>query len=85
MVFLSLIYQCLLFSASVLIWEQKLTDASVESFAAKIRTENDQAMVNGLIKVLEKRESERKPRLMFKRLSEALKQVRTTQNKRKKF
>ena len=72
------------FSASILIWEQKLTESSVESFAANIRTENHQAMVNSLLKVLEKRDSETKPRQMFKRLSEALKQVRTTQNKRRK-
>ena len=54
-----------------------MTDASVESFATKIRTEQDQIMVNGLIKALEKRESEKKPRLLLKRLSEALKQIRT--------
>ena len=67
-----------------MIWENKLTESSVETFAAKIRTEKDQAMVNSLLKVLEKRESERKPRQIFKRLSQALKQVRSTQNKKKK-
>ena len=67
-----------------MVWENKITEGSVESFAAKIRTEKDQAMVNGLLKALEKRESEWKPRQILKRLSEALKQVRSTQNKKKK-
>jgi len=53
-----------------------LTEASVETFAAKVRTEKDQGMVNGLIKALEKREGERIPRMLLKRLSEALKQIR---------
>ena len=70
--------------ASIMIWENKITESSIESFAAKIRTEKDQAMVNGLLKALEKRESEWKPRQILKRLSEALKQVRSTQNKKKK-
>ena len=60
-----------------------MTDASAESFAAKIRTEQDQTMVNGIIKALEKRESESKPRLLLKRLSEALKQLRTPIKKKK--
>jgi hypothetical protein len=60
-----------------------LTDASAESFAAKIRTQQDNTMVNGLIKALEKREIETKPRLLVKRLSEALKQLRTPIKKKK--
>ena len=62
-----------------------MTEASVETFAAKVRTEKDQGMVNGLIKALEKREGERIPRMLLKRLSEALKQIRTSNIKSKKL
>ena len=74
----------LIFIASLLLWEYKLTQASVETFAAKVRTEKDQGMVNGLIKALEKREGEMIPRMLLKRLSEALKQIRTSNIKKKK-
>ena len=72
-----------IFVASILVWEQKLTDTCAETFASKIRTEQDQTMVNGLIKSFEKRESETVPRLLLKRLSEAMKQLRTPIKKKK--
>ena len=69
------------FLASIIVWEHKLTEPSVESFVAKIRTEQDQTMLNTLIKMLEKRESETKARLLLKRLSEASKQLRSPHKK----
>ena len=66
-----------------MIWEQKLTEGSAESFVAKISTDQDQTMLNGMIKTLEKREGEKTPRLLLKRLSEASKQLRTPIKKKK--
>ena len=64
----------------MLIWEYKLTDASVETFVAKSR---NVANINALLKKLEALDGETKARLLRKRLSDASKQLYHSHKKSK--